>query len=450
MLTAARLIVRLLLFSFLALAAHGQGVDPYPLARTDRNFQPKTPMSPPPVNAVFKDPDFGSTMVRVTDENTIPERRGGFFRNPAIGDTNVWSVDSRKFWVQSQGGSLLAFGFDPQTLLSEPLINKKSGERLVLPLRAGASFSYVDPDLVYGTSSGNFLAIKSYRFSSGITSTIIDTRTCGVQPALDPKSANGDDLSISKTDGRFAISEGGTSVDTNMFVIVYDGSLGCRWFNTQTGQIGGEWGPTGTASVAAHFSIHHVYLSKGGDYVRISQSGSSHVYLWDVRTLNITLCGPHCTGYMTQGYSHLINNPGLLDELDIRKRPISALTQITALVSPLKTPHQFGSEKHYSWNNVDPADSAPACFTTYRYDSNGQIYGLWNEEILCLETDGIASTIWRMGHHRASWGDYFQTQPLGNISPDGRFFLFTSAWDGQVGTTPQGQPRSDVWIVALQ
>ena len=448
--TATRLVVYLSLLSSLALVALGQGVAPYPLARTDRYFQAKTPMSPPPVNSVFKDPDFGSTMVRVTDENTNPKHRGWFFRNPAIGDANVWSADSRKFWVQSQGGGLLAFGFDPQTLLSEPLIDVKSGKRLALPLRAAASFSYVDPDLIYGTSSSNYLAIKSYRFSSGVTATIIDTRTCGVQPALDPKSTNGDDLSISKTDGRFTISEGGRSVDTNMFVIVYDTTLGCRWLNTQTGQIGGTWGPKGTASVGTRFSIHHVYLSKGGDYVRISQAGSSRVYLWNVRTLNVTLCSPNCGGYMTEGYSHLINNPGTLDELDVRERLIRAPAHITALVSPLKTPHQFGAEKHYSWNNVDPSDSVPVCFTTYRYDSDGQIHGLWNEEILCLETDGIASTMWRMGHHRASWGDYFQTQPLGNISLDGKFFMFTSAWDGQVGLTPQGQPRSDVWIVALQ
>ena len=72
-------------------------------------------------------------------------------------------------------------------------------------------------------------------------------------------------------------------------------------------------------------------------------------------------------------------------------------------------------------------------------------------EIFCIKTDGIASTIWRFAHNRAIWVDpYFNTQPLGNVSRNGRFFLFTSGWDGQLGVDRDGVPRSDVWIVKLE
>jgi hypothetical protein len=75
----------------------------------------------------------------------------------------------------------------------------------------------------------------------------------------------------------------------------------------------------------------------------------------------------------------------------------------------------------------------------------------WDAEIICLETDGQASTVWRFAHNRASADiEYFNTQPLGNVSPDGEFFLFTSDWDEQLGIEESGRPRSDAWIVKLQ
>jgi hypothetical protein len=33
---------------------------------------------------------------------------------------------------------------------------------------------------------------------------------------------------------------------------------------------------------------------------------------------------------------------------------------------------------------------------------------------------------------------YFHTQPLGTVSQDGSFFIFTSNWEGQLGTGADG------------
>jgi hypothetical protein len=75
----------------------------------------------------------------------------------------------------------------------------------------------------------------------------------------------------------------------------------------------------------------------------------------------------------------------------------------------------------------------------------------YESEIFCVETDGLASTIWRFAHTRAHWyPGFFNTQPLGSLSRDGHFFLFTSSWDEQLGTESSGTPRSDAWIVRLQ
>jgi hypothetical protein len=100
---------------------------------------------------------------------------------------------------------------------------------------------------------------------------------------------------------------------------------------------------------------------------------------------------------------------------------------------------------------VDVNDSVPVCASSYDVVDKDDITIPYEGEIFCVETDGIASTIWRFAHTRQHWYQgYFNTQPLGSLSRDGRFFLFTSSWDEQAGTESNGTPRSDAWIVKLQ
>src|SRR5579864_1848262 len=435
----------------------GQGINPYPNANTDGLVHTKTPMAPPPVNVPFLDPDFGSQMVRVTDETSQFLYPGGYLRTEGSGNSNMWSADTSKFYVIGQGGSTLAYSFDPSTMNISSLPGATPGQALAVPLRAGGSFSFTDSDLMYGTTDANVLEISSYRFSTGVVSPVIDTTTCGVQPPLvpGPKVRSGDDVTPSLDDNRLSISEGGQAFGQDMFVVVYDKTLGCRWYNTQTGQIGGQWGPSGPASDTDSYFIAHATLSRSGNYVRMAVNGAGW-YVWDVATLQVTHCpltgGQHCGGYTATGYNTTIQNRGLKNPMDIVKRPISDITQVMPLVWPLPTEKFYGQDKHFTWNNVDVNDSVPVCASTYdTTDTGGTITHPYEGEIFCIETDGAASTIWRFAHNRADWyPEYFQTQPLGSISRDGRFFLFTSAWDEQVGTESNGAPRSDVWIVHLQ
>src|SRR5260370_37389472 len=85
-----------------------------------------------------------------------------------------------------------------------------SGQGFLLPIRPGPSFSLVDPDLIYGTTEPDTLTIVSYRFSTGVSAPVIDTRTCGQQPALGsgPHVVSDDDVSLSEGDNRISISEG--------------------------------------------------------------------------------------------------------------------------------------------------------------------------------------------------------------------------------------------------
>jgi hypothetical protein len=108
---------RLILYVLMAKAnLSGQNLQPYPNAVTDQLVHTKTPMTLPMVNVPFVDPDFGSQMVRVTDESSQFLHPGRYLRTEASGSANMWSSDSSKFYVIGEGGVTLAFSFDPLTM----------------------------------------------------------------------------------------------------------------------------------------------------------------------------------------------------------------------------------------------------------------------------------------------------------------------------------------------
>jgi hypothetical protein len=114
------------------------------------------------------------------------------------------------------------------------------------------------------------------------------------------------------------------------------------------------------------------------------------------------------------------------------------------LVYPLTPPYQLGQAKHFVWTNGYFNYSLPVYASPYNYEGDTEINAPYDGEIFCIETDGLASTVWRFAHNRAVWIDpWFNIQPLGNMSPDGRNLLFTSGWDGQLGGDEYGTPGSD-------
>jgi hypothetical protein len=106
---------------------------------------------------------------------------------------------------------------------------------------------------------------------------------------------------------------------------------------------------------------------------------------------------------------------------------------------------------------VDPDDSTPACLSTYRRDNPNQpgappkVAGPWENEILCVETDRKDSKVWRFAHTYSTAQNGFWSSPRGNVSQDGRFYMFTSDWEDQLGLARGASLyRTDVFIVELK
>ena len=419
-------------------------------ARTDRKIVPY-PEKPPefgPAGSVIIDPSFGSRITRVTDAQADPQHAGRSLFSPSSSEQNPWNTNSTMFYVNTTGGSFVLYAFDPATMKSH-LASAPN-----LRWTPEPQFSYTDPSILYGIVRRDTV-FQQFDVYTGKVTTVNNASKCVKLRSTDSAGSP----SVSFDDNRFTTTIG-PGQDKNYLVYVYDRSLGCRWYNTQTGEIGGQWGPQGTVTVADRFSIHNARMAKSGKFAYVTRGGGPGVgkgwVVWQIDTTSVSVCSRGCMGHHVLGYSHIVGASEMSHPLDIWLRPLDQLENISPLISDLVPAKKFWYDSHFSWSNVDPRDSAPVCFSTYRRDNPDTpgtplvVTGPWENEIDCAETDGKGSKVWRFAHTYSTARNGFWSQPRGNVSQDGRFFLFTSDWEDQLGKSPNGKGyRTDAFIVEL-
>ena len=423
-------------------------------ARTDLRVEPY-PATPPelgPAGSIIHDPNFGSRIVRITDPKADPDGRGRSFMTPASGEQNAWNTDSTHFYLRTPGGEFVLYDFDPQSLKPRP--------EGVLPVLWGGEpeFSHTQPNLLYG-AGGRRPHIQQYDASSRQVTNLNKVEDC---LALE-KNDHVFGITVSADDQRFNTVIG-PQQDRNYLVYVFDRKRGCRWYNTETGEIGGQWGLKGTVSIPNRFGIHAAKMSKSGRYIWITRGvgtvGKEVFFAWNIDTLAVELCSSHCSGHSAMGYSHVVGPTGADHPLEFVRRPLSNLSEEDLVMADLKPLRggEFWYSHHLSWNYVNPDDTTPLClstFSTFNPSTPGTpllARNPWENEVLCMEMDGKDSKIWRFAHTYSTAKNGFWSTPRGNVSQDGRFYLFTSDWEDQLGSTP-GNPavyRSDAFVVELK
>ena len=365
---------------------------------------------------------------------------------PASAEQNSWNSTSTSFYIVTSGGGFLLYNFDSATMAIHPR-NSPS-----LPWHGEPQFSFSQPDILYGTTEGR-PEFQQYSLSTGKVSTVNEPSKC-----LKLNGPDGAfDVSVSADDKRF-MSVIGPKQDENYIIYVFDRDKGCRWYNTQTGEIGGQWGPTGKSSITEQYGVHNGRISKSGKFVTIARGagpGPGKWRVWNLETLEVTVCPSQCSGHRALGYSHVINSGGSHPMAWV-ERPLDRLDALTPVLPELSKSPGYWYDSHISWNNTDPADSTPACLSTYRPSNSGSpgapldTTGPWENEIVCIEMDGKGSKVWRFAHTFSTGKNGFWSTPRGNISPDGKFFMFTSDWQDQLGKAPNGKYRTDAFIVELR
>jgi len=577
--------------------------EPY-CAESSRKFFPERQYAPPKSNQVFHDPEFGSRMLRVTDENGIGGTLAGFsFISNSSAEINEWGKFDPKlgpnggyyFYVMTSGGGSVFFSMDAATMQVTPHCDSLRMCRLP----SGGSFSYVDPHTVYGHFGNNDL-ISSYDVTNGKQSTIYDLSKC---PDLHADlSGYPGAVSNSGDDSKFASYSGGKGQGGGSLLTYYDRTSGhCYWYDTGTGRLGGSGMTTTPAKIGvqsaptapvlkaisgnlpagdyyvqltvtisrpsqpgetlaspesrihldanggievatpeidnpysmritgykvyigaapghealqgsveqgkraytqtaplakgdqpptvstAGYNIHNARLSRDGSAVKITPQGARTLFIWMPASASISACttagvghggvSSYCGGHTVLGYSHLINQGGPGSTVALLSRPLSDLNKIQRLI-PDDQSMPLNMDTHWSWNNVDPTDTAPVCGAfsgsekrklgdgTRNPDTNPLLWSkqAWDREIICASTSGTPR-VWRFAHHHATGAcnanarvaSCFGSLAIGNVSQDGKFYLFSSDWDWSLGSESRspgcptsGRCRADVFIVELK
>jgi hypothetical protein len=413
-------------------------------ARTDRQPvpYPKDPPTLGPVGSIVTDPSFGSRIVRVTDAKT---GNGESYSTPSSAEQNSWNSAGTSFYVLGRGGQIILYDFDPATM--KP--HARGGLRQ--PFGGEPEFSLVDPNLLYGTDR-RADAFAQYDIATGRFTDLYSASKC--------MKLGGDDhvhgISVSADDNRLATAVG-PQQDKNHVVMIYDRKQGCRWYDTQTGEVGGEWGPKGTVLSPERFLVHGMAISRSGKYIFLTRGNPSpgHFWLiWDVDTLKVALCPGKCKGHHVLGYNQMVASAEMGHPMELIIRPLDKLEQTMPLIGSLEPLKGYWYDSHFSWNNVDAEDSTPVCFSTYRPSNKPlqppDVDGPWENEIDCMSTDPKEPKIWRFAHTFSTAKNGFWSTPRGNVSRDGRFYAFTSDWEDQLGRGLKTDYRTDVFIVELK
>jgi hypothetical protein len=167
-------------------------------------------------------------------------------------------------------------------------------------------------------------------------------------------------------------------------------------------------------------------------------------------------------GHDAAGYGTWVNmdccTSSTWDAAQWQFRYLDSLNQISDLIAPVQAVKEIYLADHTTWNNARPDVLVPVISSTYRFGNNPAPWRAWDDEIIGIDTtNGGGGNVWRFAHHRSNVASesnpatpYFWYQPISNVSPDGRWVVFTSNWEKTLGVdSVEGTFRQDVFLVQL-
>src|SRR3954469_4272238 len=430
-----------------------------------------------PAGTSFVDPVFQSTIGRITDALTRPGAPNRSFRTPSSPHQNAWSAGGSYFYVNSGDGTIIPFAFDATTGTARRLQPTSTGNGgLTLQFYIEPQFSMVNDSVIYGSASGipgaTLRTIDQYDFSTGVYSRLLDL------DALVPGLAGTYVGSVYSSDGpveRVMAFFGGTMQDLHHYVVIFDKSNPANrlLLDTKGNTLNGQ--PT---SLALSISLHHAMMDRSGRYVMLYSTAAdlngprkaAMSYLWDTQTGTFTEYNAAALpwGHDAFGYGMSVNQDcctaSSWDAAQWQFRYLSAPFVTHDVIKTVVTPKEIYLADHTTWNNARPNQLMPFISGLMRSPASTTEWRAWDDEIIAVQTDtaaGAEATVWRFAHHRSdmhndtdpTFGSFWYS-PRPNVSPDGRWVLFTSNWEKTLGTDPINDPttkaRQDVFLVALK
>lgn len=440
-------------------------------AITDRAPRPEPALPAPGVaGSAFVDPAFGTRVTRVTDRLTRPGRPDRSFRTPSSSHHNAWSVSGRFFFVASTDGTIVPFAFDPATGRANRLPGSADEGGGVVRSYVEPHFSYTRDGILYGAASGGSLrTIDQFDLVAGGSSRLLDLDA--LVTGLANTYVGGIGSSAGPVERVFAFF-GGTSQDRHRYLVVFDADNpgARRLLDTRASRLDGR--PTERLD----FFLHAAAIDRSGRYVTLYPAAADRSapreaapnYVWDLETDRFTeLPGiaARSNGHDAFGYGVRVNQDCCAstewDAAQWQLRSLASPLQTEDVIAPVLTPRQVYLADHPSWHNARPDHAAPFISALYRYGENAVPWRAWDDEIIAVQAGTRPAEVWRLAHHRSDVRHdadpsriAFWYTPRPNVSPDGRWVLFTSNWEKTLGTDPGGdagtRARQDVFLLRLE
>lgn len=419
--------------------------------------------SPPTLGAAgttYTDPTFGTTILRVTDANTLSSfsRTGiSFFPTDGSAEIRRCNVGCTRFLSHCQGGEDLIFDFNASgfTASLHTVNGSYSPNISPGPVFANSCFSSTDPDTIYGVDGSN--NVSAYDIvSDSLTSNVWNTS--GISGA-----AGYNDFSLALANGVMVMMLG--AQDTATLVGTYDPSGPTqRVLDVNAGTINGVTAQIyigGTATSWIAFSVHNVTIGQDGRYVKITPTGTNvgtHTgyVIWDIQTGTVSLVSVNIGGHQAVGYGYMTNaDPNNGYEVRIR-----SLTSQSGIANPtLLNTNSYTAENYYdqyqSWENAQSGRLVPLGWTHCTeavagpYPYHPTITNPWQREVTAIATDG-SGTVWRFAHTFMYDNGDFQEECFAHMFANGLYFLFHSNMQNTLGTSSaDGSLRTDLFLAKL-
>jgi hypothetical protein len=433
----------------------------YPKAITDRVVRTKPPLpSLGPAGYLFADPVFKSEILRVTDEKT-GGATGTSWRTPSLG--RAWAEDSKTFVLTSTRGGCRSFNLDPAGMRVVRLLDS--------PLETEPWFGDSGM-LAYGRVSRNIgkanptATVAAWDALTGQVTNLVELHALAPWADLLTNRTYARDISVHN--GILLALFGGQSQD--------DDHLVC-WAPLVAGGlelVGGSMVlDTMNDERLPHTKLHAATFDLTGRYVWLSPTGAdlardptiAAAYLWDTTAGTIVPITMENGGHGAVGFAASVNCPDDSDGSETLVREYATLNSVRNVIAPTPLPLNFQISNHLSWWNAQPDRLMPVLIANYRYYGDNRIaWREWDDEVVAVETRPGPTTVYRFCHHRSAIGhDITPVTALGywylpkpQVSPDGKWCLFTSNWEKTLGPDPEAAAwegnsfRQDTFLVALR
>lgn len=380
-------------------------------SRTAVHAKPTAPTLPA-AGGKFCDPTFGTKIMRVTDEVSVPVGGAG----TSYSYWATFNSDNSRLLVMEVGAQQLGriYEFNPTTFTLGQRLAPVPYPPNAAPIRLDdAVWAYGDPDKLF-VHTDNGTKIYSYKVSTQTYTLIKDLS--GYLPAgqfVQQMSVAQDDDTFS-----FGINLGGNPTYGDAGYIVYRDS-------------------TDTVLAQSAVGVNEVRLDKTGRYLFVNTNnqgaGQIEVQIVDLNTQqvqNLTDDAPdHAPSHYDVGSGMAVGNGNYL--LGISARSLSNPHSFTEILD-LTNEGNYGGF-HLSMLADNELWTLVSFYTEH-------LNNVMEDELVQVSTDG-SQRVRRLAHHQSIFtGDYYQS-PRANISRDGRFVAFSSNWGGR--------NRNDLFIVEI-